>query len=96
LPQPTLAGEQPATFIVDFQTRAIQSCFDLAARRSQAMTDYVRSLSGCRQPDDLVAVQMSFWSRMVDDYSSAMADSLTPLAGRGAEPRSKGQPGAQA
>jgi hypothetical protein len=24
---------------------------------------------------------MSFWSQMVNDYSSAMSESLTPLAG---------------
>jgi hypothetical protein len=97
LPQPSLPGEQPATFLADVQTRAIQSYFDLAARRSQAMTDYLRSLSSVRQPDDLVAVQMSFWNQMVNDYSSALTESLTPLAGAAAPARSKSAPpGSQA
>jgi len=81
LPQISPAGEAPAQFLSEFQVHAFQSAFGLATRRSQAMTDYLRSLASVRQPNDLVALQMSFWSQMLDDYSSAMSESLAPLAG---------------
>jgi len=90
LPQTSPAGEAPAQLLSDFQARAFQSTFGLAARRGQAMTDYLRALASVRQPNDLVALQMSFWNQMIDDYSSAMTDSLAPLAA--AEPASERPP----
>lgn len=79
MPDPSPIGEPPAQFISDLQTRTFQSAVGLMCRRSQAAADYIRALPSVRQPSDLVALQMSYWTHLLEDYSSAMSESLTPL-----------------
>lgn len=90
------AGEQPAQFLADLQARTFQSALGLATRRSQAATDYLRALPSVRQPGDLVALQISYFSQMFDDYSAAVTDGLAAFTAPAEPAERKLEPPSQA
>jgi hypothetical protein len=66
-------------YLAELQAKSFQAALDLIGRRGQAAGDYMRALAGVREPSDLVSLQLGYWTRMLDDYSIAMAGGLEPL-----------------
>jgi hypothetical protein len=83
----SFSGELPTQVLTDLQTRSFQTTLGLIARRSQAAREYIGALPHVRQPGDLMALQLSYWTQMLDDYSAAMTESLSPFVAPAAAPQ---------
>lgn len=88
----SFSGELPTQFLTDLQTRTFQTTLGLIARRSQAAGDYIAALPQVRQPSELMALQLTYWTQMLDDYSAAMTESFTPFGAAVATPAAGPQP----
>lgn len=69
----------PRSF-VEAPTAAMSVGFHFLTRRSTAIADYWRSLAEVRQPTELMAVQLNYWTQLVDDYQEALSESITQLS----------------
>jgi len=52
----------------------------LMSRRTNALADFWRSCAEVRQPAELMAVQLNYWTQLVDDYQEAFTESLNQLS----------------
>jgi hypothetical protein len=51
----------------------------LISRRSQALADYWLALAQARQPEQAVALQVDYWTHMIDDYAAAANEAVSPF-----------------
>jgi hypothetical protein len=49
------------------------------SRRSQALADYLTALAQARQPDEALAVQVDYWTHLIDDYTTAASEAVAPF-----------------
>lgn len=79
----------PRSFITDVPVATVNVGLALMNRRSSAIADFWRSCAEIRQPTELMAVQMHYWTQLVDDYQEALNESIsqiTPAPGSTADP----------
>lgn len=67
------------TFLTDMPAVTAKASLTLLSKRSAAVTDFWRSFVEIRQPTELMAVQMGYWSQLVDDYQDAFSQGLSQL-----------------
>ena len=67
------------TFLTDLPTVTATAASALVNRRANAVLDSWRSVLEVREPTDLVAAQLAYWRRLVDDYQDAYAAGLSQL-----------------
>jgi hypothetical protein len=48
-------------------------------QRSRALAEYWRALGAARRPEDLMGVQMDYWTTMLRDYASMAAEGAAAL-----------------
>ncbi|CAN7280858.1 hypothetical protein LJR219_001318 [Phenylobacterium sp. LjRoot219] len=53
---------------------------ELMGRRANAIADFWRSCAEIRQPAELMAVQLNFWTQLVDDYQECFTESMAQLS----------------
>jgi hypothetical protein len=85
---------QPRSFMTDMPAAGMSVGLALMQRRSSALVDFWRSFAEVRQPTDLMAMQLNYWTQLVDDYQDAFTEGLSqfndaagrqpPAAGDGA------------
>ncbi len=73
-------ASMPRSFLADAPAQAVNIGLSLMSRRSNAIADFWRSCAEIRQPTEFMAVQLHYWSQMVDDYQEALAEGLTQLS----------------
>jgi hypothetical protein len=71
----------PRTFLTDAPAAAMSASLMLLRRRSNALADFWRSCAEVRQPTELMAVQLNYWTQLVDDYQEAINQGMSQLAG---------------
>lgn len=69
------------SFLTEAPAASVNVGLALISRRSDAIADFWRSYSEVREPSDLVAVQLHYWTQLVDDYQDAFAEGLSKVAG---------------
>jgi len=67
------------TFLTDLPAATAKASMALMNKRSTALADYWRSLAGVRQPDQLLELQMDYWTQLVDDYQEAFTQGMSQL-----------------
>jgi hypothetical protein len=70
----------PRSFMTDMPMVTANAGLALMNRRTNAIADFWRSCAEIRQPTELVAVQLSYWTQLVDDYQGALNESLSQIA----------------
>ena len=70
----------PRSFLADAPTATVNVGLALMSRRSNAIADFWRSCAEIREPTDLMAVQLNYWSHLVDDYQEAISAGLSQIA----------------
>lgn len=91
--EPMKPAPMPRSFLTDMPVTSVNVGLALMSRRSSAIADFWRSCAEVRQPTELMAVQLNYWTQLVDDYQEAVAEGLAQLGGPGqaqaAEPLAK-------
>jgi hypothetical protein len=80
MPEFTKPLEIPRTF-AEAPTAAMNAGLHLLSRRSSAIADFWRSCAEIRQPTDFMALQLNFWTQLVDDYQEALSEGMSQLSG---------------
>jgi hypothetical protein len=75
----------PRSFLQDVPVTTVNVGLALVSRRSSAIADFWRSCVEVRQPTDLVALQFSYWSQMMDDYQEALQEGFSQLTPESAD-----------
>ena len=75
----------PRSFMTDMPAATMSAGMALLSRRSAAIADFWRSCSEVRQPTELMAVQLNYWTQLVDDYQEAIAEGLAQMSGETSE-----------
>lgn len=76
----------PRTFMTDMPAATMNAGMTLLSRRSAALADFWRSCAEVRQPSELMAVQLNFWTQLVDDYQEALAQGFSQMSTAASEP----------
>lgn len=71
---------EPRSFIADMPVATMNASFALMGRRTNAIADFWRSCAEVRQPAELMAVQLNYWTQLVDDYQEALSESMAQLS----------------
>jgi hypothetical protein len=82
----------PRSFMTDAPAATMTASMTLLSRRSAALADFWRSCAEVRQPTELMAVQLNYWTQLVDDYQEAFTQGLSQMGmapATGAAPRSQ-------
>jgi len=74
------ASPESRSFLADMPVATVNASFALMSRRSNAIADFWRSCAEVRQPAELMAVQLNYWTQLVDDYQEAFAESMNQLS----------------
>lgn len=74
------ASPEPRSFLADMPVATMNASFALMSRRSNAVADFWRSCAEVRQPAELMAVQLNYWTQLVDDYQEAFTESMNQLS----------------
>jgi len=92
---PTPLSPTPRSFLADAPATTLPAAaipaatmnvgLALMSRRSSAIADFWRSCAEVREPTDLMAVQLNYWTQMVDDYKEALSEGLTQIGAPGSE-----------
>jgi hypothetical protein len=69
----------PRSFMTDAPAAAMNASLTLMSRRSTALADYWRSCVEVRQPTEFMALQLNYWTQLVDDYQEAFAQSMSSM-----------------
>lgn len=69
----------PRTFLNEAPSATFNVGLALISRRSTALADFWRSCAEVRLPTELVALQLNYWTQMVDDYQEALNEGLSQL-----------------
>jgi hypothetical protein len=70
----------PRSFMTDMPAATMHAGLALMSRRSSALADFWRSCAEVRQPAELMAVQLNFWTQLVDDYQEALNEGLSQIS----------------
>ena len=70
----------PRSFMTDMPVATVNVGLALMNRRSSAIADFWRSCAEIREPTELVAVQMHYWTQLVDDYQEALNEGISQIA----------------
>jgi hypothetical protein len=70
----------PRSFMTDMPTVTMHAGLVLMSRRSSAIADFWRSCAEIRQPAELMAVQLNYWTQLVDDYQEALNEGLSQIS----------------
>lgn len=70
----------PRSFMTDMPVATVNVGLALMNRRSSAIADFWRSCAEIREPTELVAVQMNYWTQLVDDYQEALNEGISQIA----------------
>ena len=73
--QPTVVR----TFLTDMPAVTAKASLTLLSKRSAAVTDFWRSVAEIRQPTELMAVQLGYWTQLVDDYQEAFTEGCSEI-----------------
>jgi hypothetical protein len=68
------------SFLADMPKVTVNIGLGLMTRRSSAIADFWRIYTEVRQPTELMAVQLSFWKQLVDDYQEAVEEGMSQLS----------------
>jgi hypothetical protein len=68
----------PAYFVEGYSA-AVRGGLELAHRRTRAMQDYWAAVPRLREPQDVVALQTSWWTRALEDYRAVIAEAMPRL-----------------
>jgi hypothetical protein len=82
----------PRSFMADMPNATMNAGLALLSRRTTALADFWRSCAEVRQPTELMAVQLNYWTQLVDDYQELLSQSLSQIAGAAGEPPAAAQP----
>lgn len=83
----------PRSFMTDMPVATVNVGLALMNRRSSAIADFWRSCAEIREPTELVAVQMNYWTQLVDDYQEALNEGISQIApAAGPEPTASTPP----
>ncbi len=84
----------PRTFLTDVPAATMNASLTLLSRRTSALAEFWRNCAEVRQPTELMAVQLNYWTQLVDDYQEALSQSMSQIAGAStaAAPRTQGPP----
>jgi hypothetical protein len=74
------ASPEPRSFLADMPVATMNASFALVGRRTNAVADFWRSCAEVRQPAELMAVQLNYWTQLVDDYQEALTESMNQLS----------------
>lgn len=74
------ASHEPRSFLADMPVATMNAGMALMSRRTNAIADFWRSCAEVRQPAELMAVQLSYWTQLVDDYQEAISEGMTQLS----------------
>ena len=84
----------PRSFLTDVPAATMNASLALLNRRTSALADFWRSCAEVRQPTELMAVQLNYWTQLVDDYQEALSQGLSQISGttgdRAASPPGEG------
>ena len=69
----------PRSFLAEAPIATVTAGLALMSRRSSALAEFWRSCAEVREPSDLMAVQLNYWTQLVDDYQEAISETLSPL-----------------
>ena len=70
----------PRSFMTDMPAATMHAGMVLMSRRSNALADFWRSCAEVRQPAELMAVQLNYWTQLVDDYQEALNEGLSQIS----------------
>jgi hypothetical protein len=70
----------PRSFMTDMPVATVNVGLALVTRRSSALADFWRSCAEVREPTELMAVQMSYWTQLVDDYQEALNEGISQIS----------------
>lgn len=70
----------PRSFMTDMPNATMHVGLALMSRRSSALADFWRSCAEVRQPAELMAVQLNYWTQLVDDYQEALNEGLSQMS----------------
>jgi hypothetical protein len=76
----------PRSFMTDMPVATVNVGLALMNRRSSAIADFWRSCAEIREPTELVAVQLSYWNQLVEDYQEALKEGVSQIGSTPAEP----------
>lgn len=79
----------PRSFMTDMPVATVNVGLALVTRRSSALADFWRSCAEVREPTEMMAVQMSYWTQLVDDYQEALNEGISQI---GSPPASEPAP----
>ena len=78
---------QARSFMTDLPGAGMSVGLALMQRRSTALADLWRSFAEVRQPTDFMALQLNYWTQMVDDYQEAFTEGLAQVNGPTGRPQ---------
>lgn len=81
----------PRSFMTDMPAATVNVGLALMSRRSSALADLWRSCAEIRQPTELMAVQLSYWTQLVDDYQEAFNEGISQLSAAPEAPQEAGR-----
>ena len=79
-PQVPVGGPPTASMLADWSTSGLGAGMALMNQRSRALADYWKAVAEAREPAAIVAAQLDYWSRMVEDYAAAASEATAALA----------------
>jgi hypothetical protein len=80
MPETIKPLEIPRTFLTEAPAAAMNVGLHLLSRRSTAIADFWRNCAEIRQPTELMALQLNFWTQLVDDYQEALSEGMSQLS----------------
>jgi hypothetical protein len=71
----------PPNMFAEAPMAAMNAGMTFLSRRTTANADFWRSFAAMRDPSDLMALQLNYWTQLVDDCQEALAESLPAAPG---------------
>jgi hypothetical protein len=73
----------PPNLFAEAPMAAMNAGMTLLSRRAAATAEFWRSFAAVRDPSDLMALQLNYWTQLVDDCQEALAESMPQAAASG-------------
>ena len=80
----------PRSFMTDMPAATVNVGLALMSRRTNAIADLWRTCAEIRQPTELMAVQLNYWTQLVDDYQEAFNEGLSQMSAAPSQPQPPG------
>ena len=85
----------PRSFLQDVPAATVNVGLALVSRRSSAIADFWRSCAEVREPTELMALQLNYWTQLMDDYQEAVREGLANLTSEAEQSSSRTEPEAR-